>query len=737
MKNKIILGAALASAGLTAIIGGESFAATGNVATISGGATREICVSTNAAYNGSNFTIDLLQGNNLYAQMAIDSINDEYCGQVIVAEGDYSVRLNTPIGIKDVAYNVSENNVNFSADLSTASSDYLSTYGHVLQENEATATLVTFNVNGGTGSMDGQLIAINDPTALSANLFVRSGYMFTGWNTKADGSGIHYTNEQVVTLVSTEPLELFAQWTNVARLQTGKNVNQAIKRLVGDGTETYSTNDRSVNNVSFVTALPGAINANTADKVNVALENDMPIYAYKDSSNNIYIHTDAVKMVANEDMSYIFSDFKTLQTITFNPILDTTDTLDMSHMFDDSWNMTSINFSTGFNTSRVTNMSYMFSGLQAMTSLTLPNTFNTQAVKNMEAMFYLANHITSLSLPSVFNTSNVTNMSWMFSSAEALKTLNLPSAFDTSKVTTMKSMFGTTSSLNSLTLPAAFDTSRVTNMSYMFYMTGLTSVVLQRTTFDTSSATDMSYMFYGSNFSSLPSFISTFNTSRVTNMSHMFADMVNVTGTASLPNSFDTSNVEDMSSMFEDLSVTSLTLPSSFNTSKVTDMNSMFEFMTELKTISFPATFDTSRVVDMHDMFCYTALNSFAFMSSFDTSNVTNMSGMFSHYRGSLTTISLPLFDTSHVTDMSEMFWDMNGTVRTITLPDGFSTASVTNMDRMFGANEYLTTLNLPNSFVINSGATANNIFEDIKTTAKLYATDATARSLWPGVLGS
>ena len=735
MKNKIILGAALASAGLTAIIGGESFAATGNVATISGGATREICVSTSAAYDGSNFSIDLLQGNDLYAQMTIENIDGAYCREAILAEGSYSVRLNTPIGIKDVSYDVDGNNVDFSVDLSTVTSDYLSAYGNILQENEATATLITFNVNGGSGSMENQLIAINDPTALAANLFVRSGYMFKGWNTKADGSGTSYTNEEVVTLVSTEPLELFAQWTNIARLQTGKNVNQAIKRLAGNSTATHSTIDNNVNSVSFVTTLPNTINVDTADKVNVALEGDMPVYAYKDSSNNIYIHTDATRIIANEDTSYLFNKFQNAQSIVLDPILDTSDVL---------------------------NMNYMFSGLQRMTSLTFSSNFDTRKVKSMEGMFYLANKLTSLSFPVLFDTSNVTTMRYMFYNTNLLASLTLPSTFNTSKVTDMKGMFGETRALTSLTFPAGFNTSSVTDMSSMFLFTGITTIrlpsgfvtsavttmesmfrssatssVVLVTPFDTSSVTDMSRMFQGSNFTSFPSFISAFDISKVTTMSYMFADMVYLTGSASIPNNFNTFNVEDMSHMFENIKATSLTLPSTFDTSKVTNMSRMFFFSTNLTSISFPAAFVTSRVTDMSDMFCYTALNSFAFMSSFNTSSVTNMRGMFSQYMGSLTTISLPLFDTSHATDMSEMFWNMNGTVKTITLPEGFSTASVTNMDGMFGSNGYLTTLNLPNSFVINSGATTNNIFKDIKTTAKLYATDATVRSLWPGVLGN
>ena len=72
---------------------------------------------------------------------------------------------------------------------------------------------VTFDANGGTGSM-GQLQIENSGT-LTANTFTRSGYTFAGWNTKADGSGIPYTNEAVMTATSSDKglVTLYAQWT--------------------------------------------------------------------------------------------------------------------------------------------------------------------------------------------------------------------------------------------------------------------------------------------------------------------------------------------------------------------------------------------------------------------------------------------------------------------------------------------------------------------------------------------
>lgn len=69
---------------------------------------------------------------------------------------------------------------------------------------------ISFNANGGSGEMDDLTVEQNVTTKLSSNTFTRVGYTFDGWNTKADGTGTSYTNEQSVTLV--EDITLYAIW---------------------------------------------------------------------------------------------------------------------------------------------------------------------------------------------------------------------------------------------------------------------------------------------------------------------------------------------------------------------------------------------------------------------------------------------------------------------------------------------------------------------------------------------
>ena len=72
---------------------------------------------------------------------------------------------------------------------------------------------ITFNANGGVGSMEPQRFEVGVDTALNANAFTSEGdkYKFIGWNTAADGSGATYADEGAI-LELTGDMTLYAQW---------------------------------------------------------------------------------------------------------------------------------------------------------------------------------------------------------------------------------------------------------------------------------------------------------------------------------------------------------------------------------------------------------------------------------------------------------------------------------------------------------------------------------------------
>lgn len=70
------------------------------------------------------------------------------------------------------------------------------------------------NATDATETMENQTVDYDETQNLNINQFKRPGYSFVGWNTKSDGSGISYTNEQSILNLANadETITLFAQW---------------------------------------------------------------------------------------------------------------------------------------------------------------------------------------------------------------------------------------------------------------------------------------------------------------------------------------------------------------------------------------------------------------------------------------------------------------------------------------------------------------------------------------------
>ena len=106
------------------------------------------------------------------------------------------------------------------------------------------SSTVTFDANGGSGTMEAQ--KITDATAkLTANAFTREGYDFAGWNTKADGTGIAYVNG-ATRAGENGNVVLYAQWTKkigtictvnaiVDQVYTGEAIEPAVVVKDADG----------------------------------------------------------------------------------------------------------------------------------------------------------------------------------------------------------------------------------------------------------------------------------------------------------------------------------------------------------------------------------------------------------------------------------------------------------------------------------------------------------------------
>lgn len=89
---------------------------------------------------------------------------------------------------------------------------------------------ISFNANGGTGTMDMQKIDAGQSANLTANTFTRTNYVFTGWNTEPDGSGTSYANAATYTAPASEDnkiVVLYAQWAEISLQNYSKALCQA------------------------------------------------------------------------------------------------------------------------------------------------------------------------------------------------------------------------------------------------------------------------------------------------------------------------------------------------------------------------------------------------------------------------------------------------------------------------------------------------------------------------------
>ncbi len=106
---------------------------------------------------------------------------------------------------------------------------------------------VTFNANGGSGTMAAQSIVSGTSAALTTNAFTRTGYNFSSWNTLANGTGTSYSNGASFTMGAANAT-LYAQWSTNPSYTITFNANG------GSGT---------MNAQSIVSGMSAALNSNT------------------------------------------------------------------------------------------------------------------------------------------------------------------------------------------------------------------------------------------------------------------------------------------------------------------------------------------------------------------------------------------------------------------------------------------------------------------------------------------
>ncbi len=107
----------------------------------------------------------------------------------------------------------------------------------IYNPSDKTTYTVTFNANGGKGSMDKQTFIASTAKALNACTFTLEGYEFDGWNTAPDGSGTIFADGQ--TVIGLGNTTFYAQWREIGSVRLTQETTTVTlhdgEKLTGTG----------------------------------------------------------------------------------------------------------------------------------------------------------------------------------------------------------------------------------------------------------------------------------------------------------------------------------------------------------------------------------------------------------------------------------------------------------------------------------------------------------------------
>ena len=92
------------------------------------------------------------------------------------------------------------------------------------------AKVVSFDANGGVGTMSSINVENKVDSQLKYNLFSKDGFLFHSWNTKSDGSGEVYSDGDIIN--TDVDIILYAQWLDDYKIKTDDYVYDEDKLIV-------------------------------------------------------------------------------------------------------------------------------------------------------------------------------------------------------------------------------------------------------------------------------------------------------------------------------------------------------------------------------------------------------------------------------------------------------------------------------------------------------------------------
>jgi hypothetical protein len=125
----------------------------------------------------------------------------------------------------------------------------------------AATPYVSFNANGGVGTMDPQIS--NVPAALNSNVFTRAGNNFAGWNTQLAGNGTAYADKATYPFAASTTL--YAQW----KVSCAAGGGAADTCTIGDtgpgGGKVFYVDENAATGSRYMEAAPNTWDGGSAD----------------------------------------------------------------------------------------------------------------------------------------------------------------------------------------------------------------------------------------------------------------------------------------------------------------------------------------------------------------------------------------------------------------------------------------------------------------------------------------
>jgi uncharacterized repeat protein (TIGR02543 family) len=180
---------------------------------------------TGTSYTATNTVVMLTSNVTLYAQWTADSYRLTYNAnggtgapgfenRVFGTQNALSSTLPTRNGYTFTGWNIAANGTgtNYAAaDAFTMPSANVTLYAQWTLNSSG----VTYNAHGGSGAPAGANVSYGASVTVSSTVPTYTGYTFTGWNTRCDGTGTPYSATNVFTMGASS-IELCAQWTPVS-----------------------------------------------------------------------------------------------------------------------------------------------------------------------------------------------------------------------------------------------------------------------------------------------------------------------------------------------------------------------------------------------------------------------------------------------------------------------------------------------------------------------------------------